>query len=216
MAELMRFEIVHRPDLKTHFFAEVWCARAFFWRMLSDSQARPCELKGDERRIGCRFKLDVLIPCWGGWEGTSEDVPLVWMVQAASEAELEGARPAAQLWPIKRGVNIMRWIAEEGESPPAPSPQPGEPGTPTPGPNPTPQPSPGTPVGDLPAFDDWLDNVVVVAFSAANVVRPMAVLWGDRELVYQVPADWLAELRGMALSLAERVQGVRIVRKERG
>ena len=184
----MHFELIHRPDLVTHFYAELWCGEPFLVKM---PYAVPCEVKGDERGIGCKFKLDVVRPFWVSWEGTEQNGVRVLWVAAADRVE---PAPAPHVQLIKSGVNIGRWISE-----------------PDPDPKPDPKPDPDP---EKPALG-WLDEVRVIVFCGANVTRPVAVLWGGYELVYQVPDSWLVELRGLACGLAEAVRGVPIVRKER-
>jgi hypothetical protein len=223
----MRFELEHRPDLATHFYAELWAPEPFFVKGLGDERALPAELKGDERRLGCRYKIDVLRPYWAGWEGTKPgDVRLLWVAPAE---RIVSTPPSGNIMPpaphvqlIKAGVNIGRWVEDPSPQPP-PLPGEGEQPTPTPtpgpeepgegdgeegGPDPTPQP-------DLPPFDSWVPDVVVFS-SRWDVSEPSAVLWGDYELVYVVPAGWLTGARQLMHGLAERVRGVAVERRERG
>src|SRR3972149_7938437 len=99
---MLRFEIEHRPELKTHFYAELGAREPFFVKGMGE-KPQSSELKGDERRIGCRYKIDVLRPYWVGWEGTDE-VRLLWVAPAA-RPDMPPA-PHGQL--IQPGVHIAR------------------------------------------------------------------------------------------------------------
>lgn len=124
-------------------------------------------------------------------------------------AERTDIPPASHVKLIKPGVNVGRWIEDPSPEPPPPpgegeQPEPEEPGEP----DPTPQP-------DLPPFDSWVPDVVVFS-GRHDVSDPSAVRWGDYELVYVVPVEWLAEARQILRDLAERVKNVVVRRQERG
>lgn len=105
---MLVFDLEYRPDLTTYFYAELWASVPFFVKM-GTGQTLPSEVKGDERKIGCVYKVDVTRAYWVGWEGTHEDgVPILWVAPAANDTP-----PAAHVKLIHAGVNIARWVEEE-------------------------------------------------------------------------------------------------------
>src|SRR3972149_2515307 len=180
---------IEYTDLVTYAYAELWSVVPFQAKPWYADYKLIAEHKGDVLHIGCEYKLDVGVPCWVGWEGTTSAAYLLWMVQAASESMLDRPPPALQLRPVRRGVNILRWT--EVPEPELPGIPPGE--EPIPGPDPEPEPPGHPPYVPDPAKLPMVTTIV----GGKNTYRPRVHFWGTeespgREIIYELPeAEYL-------------------------
>jgi hypothetical protein len=195
--------ITNYQDRRTVAYAELWSAESFIvsrntlWWPRAGSL--PAERKGDERGIGGVYKVDIPGPCWVVWEGTTEGVRILQTQQAASAGQLDSP-PGLAFLPVYPGVSVVTFEGTIPQPEPAPDPSP----LPDPMPQPDPIPEPA-----------WVPQVVTF-YGSGGIVEPQATRWGDRELVYAVPLDWIREAFLGTLGLFERVQGTPVTRMERG
>jgi hypothetical protein len=185
--------IQHFPQLKTFSYAELWSAQLFGIRSNDwwPSQRLNAEPKGDERGIGCKFKLDIpsnVGAVWVVWEGTTAGVALLHVVKAADEKQLDETGPGGSFLPVRHGVNVL--VFDGQTPPPEPEPEPSEPE-----PIPTPQPEPEEPV-PTPAPPSP-GTVSLYSFSPRPEVDKLTVVvWGNppRDVVYILPSEEFARL----------------------